>query len=98
MMTSKITKIVKLTIKNGNDITKMKESIIIDNLNENNIINENITNEKIINTKIIKEKKCLIIDSNKYNFSIGAYFFYYFIIFLSILFSAYILFVYYLKK
>ena len=39
MMTLKITKNIKLTIKNGNDITTMKESIIIDQLNENKIEN-----------------------------------------------------------
>lgn len=75
-MSLKITKIIKLTIKNGDDITTMEESIIIDQLNDNKI-----------------ENSCVISNSTKKNFTYGQYFF---IIFMSILFTIYSFIIYYL--
>ena len=59
MMSLKIKKIIKLTVKNGDDITKMKESIIIYPSNDNKITDEN---------------SCVISDSNNKIFTTGRYF------------------------
>ena len=77
-MSLKITKITKLTIKNGDDITTLKESITIDQLNDNKIIDENSS---------------VISSSNKKNFTTSRYFF---IIFMSMVFTIYSFVMYYL--
>lgn len=80
MMSLKIKKIIKLTIKNGDNVTKMKESIIIHPMDENIITDE---------------KCCVISDSNKKKIFTGQYFF---ITFMSMLFTIHIFIIYYFSN